>query len=385
MLKKHILILFISIFISCNNTKYEHIIKDENFRQSIESGNFIELSEGYTYFEVDNRTSNNVLIFIHGFSVPSYIWDKTYNSAKEKGFKVVRLDLYGRGYSDNPNVNYSDELFARQVIELLDDLEIEKASFLGLSNGGRIISKIANLKPNLIDKLIYVSASSFGEHIELEEKNVTTNEINTFITKKYPSISMGQLSDFKYPKNFPNWVKKYESLLKYKGFARALISTQKNHINLDLEHKEINESNMKVYTIWGDSDSVIVYNDIKEKLNKLLPNRFEYIIAESGHLPHIENQVDFENYLFELVLNNNYSGKRDGFFCLTRYPSFLTKSGKFNSFIINPDSFSNQSATKCLWQNLVLAQLHINIGSSPPVKKFKCSITCFELSSFSMF
>jgi pimeloyl-ACP methyl ester carboxylesterase len=62
--------------------------------------------------------------------VPSYIWNKTYYSAKEKGFKVVRLDLYGRGYSDNPNVNYTDELFARQVIELLDDLEIDKASFL---------------------------------------------------------------------------------------------------------------------------------------------------------------------------------------------------------------------------------------------------------------
>ena len=40
----------------------------------------------------------------------------------------------------------------------------------------------------------------------------------------------------------------------------------------------------------------------KEKLNKLLPNRFEYIIPESGHLPHIENQEDFENYLFDVVL-----------------------------------------------------------------------------------
>ena len=302
MLKKYILVLFVSLLFSCDGNNYEHIIKDENFRQSVESGNFIELSEGYTYYEVDNRESNNSLIFIHGFSVPSYIWDKTYYSAKEKGFKVVRLDLYGRGYSDNPNVNYTDELFARQVIELLNDLEIEKASFLGLSNGGRVISKIADLKPNLIDKLIYVSASSFGEHIELEDKNVTTNEINTFITKKYPSISMGQLSDFKYPENFPNWGKKYESLLKYKGFARALISTQKNHINLDLEHKEINESNMKVYTIWGDSDSVIVYNDIQEKLNKLLPNRFENFIPESGHLQHIENQESFENYLFDVVL-----------------------------------------------------------------------------------
>ena len=302
MLKKYILVLFVSLLFSCDGNNYEHIIKDENFRQSVESGNFIELSEGYTYYEVDNRESNNSLIFIHGFSVPSYIWDKTYYSAKEKGFKVVRLDLYGRGYSENPNVYYNDELFARQVIELLDDLEIDKASFLGLSNGGRVISKIADLKPNLIDKLIYVSASSFGEHIELEDKNVTANEINTFITKKYPSISEGQLSDFKYPGNFPNWANKYESLLKYKGFARALISTQKNHINLDLEHKEINESNMKVYTIWGDSDSVIVYNDIKQKLNKLLPNRFEYIIPESGHLPYIENQESFENYLFDVVL-----------------------------------------------------------------------------------
>ena len=100
---------------------------------SVESGNFIVLSDGYTYFEVDNRESNNSLIFIHGFSVPSYIWDKTYYSAKEKGCKIVRLDLYGRGYSDNPNVNYNDELFARQVIELLDNLEIDKASFLSVT------------------------------------------------------------------------------------------------------------------------------------------------------------------------------------------------------------------------------------------------------------
>ena len=104
------------------------------------------------------------------------------------------------------------------------------------------------------------------------------------------------------PENFPNWSNRYEDLLKYKGFARALISTLKNHKNLDIENKEINDSNTKVYTIWGDSDSVVVYNNIKEKLNKLLPNRFEYFVPNSGHLPHIENQENFENYLFETVL-----------------------------------------------------------------------------------
>ena len=301
-IKRFFLLLILSVFLSCSSPKYEYIIKDDLFRTTIKNGNFAELKNGYTYFNINNRSSENTLVFIHGFSVPSYIWDKTYNSAKEKGYKVIKLDLYGRGFSGNPSLDYTDELFANQVIELLEVLEIKTATFLGLSNGGRVISKIADLKPNIVEKLVYVSASSFNSHKELENKNVSENEIKDFIENKYPTISSGQLSDFKYPENYPNWDDKYEELLKYNGFARALISTLKNHVNLDSENKEISDSNKTVYTIWGDSDSVIVYNEIKNKLNKLLPNRFEYIVPNSGHLPHIENQSDFEKYLFDLVL-----------------------------------------------------------------------------------
>ncbi|MDB9849216.1 alpha/beta hydrolase [Flavobacteriaceae bacterium] len=301
-IKRFFLLLILSVFLSCSSPKYEYIIKDDLFRTTIKNGNFAELKNGYTYFNINNRSSENTLIFIHGFSVPSYIWDKTYNSAKEKGYKVIKLDLYGRGFSDNPSLDYTDELFANQVIELLEVLEIKTATFLGLSNGGRVISKIADLKPNIVEKLVYVSASSFNSHKELKNKNVSENEIKDFIENKYPTISSGQLSDFKYPENYPNWDDKYEELLKYNGFAKALISTLKNHVNLDSENKEISDSNKTVYTIWGDSDSVIVYNEIKNKLNKLLPNRFEYIVPSSGHLPHIENQSDFEKYLFDVVL-----------------------------------------------------------------------------------
>lgn len=301
-IKRFFLLLILSVFLSCSSPKYEYIIKDDLFRTTIKNGNFAELKNGYTYFNINNRSSENTLVFIHGFSVPSYIWDKTYNSAKEKGYKVIKLDLYGRGFSGNPSLDYTDELFANQVIELLEVLEIKTATFLGLSNGGRVISKIADLKPNIVEKLVYVSASSFNSHKELENKNVSENEIKDFIENKYPTISSGQLSDFKYPENYPNWDDKYEELLKYNGFAKALISTLKNHVNLDSENKEISDSNKTVYTIWGDSDSVIVYNEIKNKLNKLLPNRFEYIVPNSGHLPHIENQSDFEKYLFDVVL-----------------------------------------------------------------------------------
>lgn len=301
-LKNLFSLIIISFLFSCSNPNYEYVLKDDAFRKTIKTGNFTELTNGFTYYEIENRFNENTLVFIHGFSVPSYIWDKTYNTAKEKGFKVVKLDLYGRGFSDNPDIDYTDELFANQVIELLQELEIKKATFLGLSNGGRVISKLADLKPNMIEKLVYVSASSFNSHENNVNKSVSKEEVNAFIKNRYPTISSGQLSDFKYPENYPLWDDKYEELLKFKGFARALISTVKNHKNLDLENKEISDSNKKVYTIWGDSDSVVIFNDIKDKLNKLLPNRFEYTVPNSGHLPHIENQSDFEKYLFEVVL-----------------------------------------------------------------------------------
>ena len=298
-------LVFIFCLLSCQFNNYETVDKNIRFRNQIKKGNFLKLSQGFTYYEYDNKNTNKTLVFIHGYSVPSYIWDSAYNSALEKGYRTVRLDLYGRGYSSNLDVDYTDDLFANQVIELLKELKIEKATLIGLSNGGRVISKIAFIKPEIVNELIYVSSSSFLEHNPPKDKSVSGKEINDFIKNRYPTISNSQLLDFKYPEKFVGWDTKYENLLKYEGFARALISTSKNHVNLDVENKFINDSKIPFYTIWGDSDSVVVYNTFKEKINKLMPKRNEYFISDSGHLPNMENKFEFENLLFNIILNKN--------------------------------------------------------------------------------
>ena len=42
------------LFISCQKTDYETVVKDDDFRSTISSGNFVELSNGYTYYELAN-------------------------------------------------------------------------------------------------------------------------------------------------------------------------------------------------------------------------------------------------------------------------------------------------------------------------------------------
>ena len=307
-MRKLLLILVLSIY-SCSelNNEYEYIVKDQDFRTEVlinNSGNYIELKNGYTYFEEANQDSETgTVVLVHGFSVPSYILETTFNSIEEKGFRVIMMDLYGRGFSDNPDLPQTDELRANQVIELLDRRNIKKASLVGLSNGGRIISKIAYLKPEIVNELFYIASSGFYDYPDTNERDVTLNEINDLI-KSYPEMAMGQKNDFFNPGQYPDWIDKYQELQKHKGFARALISTTKNLVTLDYVHNKIDSLNIPVYTFWGEFDTVVIYDEFKDRLNRVLPNRTEFFISNSGHLPHMENQDEFESILFK-YLNSN--------------------------------------------------------------------------------
>ena len=306
MIKLFSTLLFI-LFFSCNDTtkKYEYIIKDklfvEEFKHSSNS-NIVQLSKGFTFYKLENQKNDLIpIVLVHGFSVPSYIWDPTFELLSSKGYFVIALDLYGRGFSENIDESYTDELFANQVIELLEKLNLDSAKFLGLSNGGRVISKIADINPSIVEELVYVASSGFKYIDELKEKSVSDVEALNFIKNNYPTISEGQLLDFKYPEKHTGWDVKYEQLLKYKGFAKALISTRKNHYTMDNIHAKIQNSDIPVYTIWGDSDQVVVYKDFEKRIDSILPKRKEFFILDSGHLPHMENQDDFNDIILSIL------------------------------------------------------------------------------------
>ena len=300
-------ILFTSCQIAVND--YEYVVKNKDFRDAVlnkSNGEYVELSDGYTYFEEANQDSNlGNVVLVHGYSIPSYIMETTFNSLKERGYRVIMLDLYGRGFSDNPDLPQTDFLRANQVIELMKYREIENAALVGLSNGGRIISKIADLVPNKVNSLFYVASAGFFEHTELSDKSVSQEEIDKFI-EGYPGLSESQKNDFFNPDKFPDWSKKYDELLTHSGFAKALISTTKNLVSLDDIHNKIHSLGIPVYAFWGRHDNVVVYDEFKDRLEDMLPNRKEFFIENSGHLPHMENQDDFEKIFFkylEIVLN----------------------------------------------------------------------------------
>src|SRR5471030_1088698 len=89
------------------------------------SGKYIKLTAGITHYELAGPDTGNVIILVHGFSVPYFIWDGTYEYLVNNGFKVLRYDEYGRGYSDRPDVVYNQDLYTNQLADLIKQLHLK--------------------------------------------------------------------------------------------------------------------------------------------------------------------------------------------------------------------------------------------------------------------
>jgi pimeloyl-ACP methyl ester carboxylesterase len=308
--------LILSFLLSCSGKEKvvdsidrETIEKDAEFRKTISSGAFVKLGAGFTYYEYENREADTLLVMVHGFSVPSYIWDSTYHAALSRGYGALRYDVYGRGYSDNPDAVYDVALFSLQLKELLDALHVDKKiNLLGLSYGGRTISAFAFQYPERIQNLIYVDPAGFETITDTTEypAMVTEDEIKAFKqSENYRTMAQGQLGDFYDSAPFTGWDKKYETMMKYKGFVRALLSTRKNSPSLEVEQKQIALSGLPVYCFWGAHDTVVKLDEVRANLNDRLPKAQLFVIPEAGHLPHIEKASQFNTILFEQILKGH--------------------------------------------------------------------------------
>src|ERR1017187_5282006 len=68
---------------------------DESVRKNA-PGSFIHLSDGITHYELSGPDTGKLVVLVHGFSVPYYIWDSTFSRLVQQGFRVLRYDEYGR-------------------------------------------------------------------------------------------------------------------------------------------------------------------------------------------------------------------------------------------------------------------------------------------------
>lgn len=250
-------------------------------------GSYVTLSDGVTHYQDSGPPGAHTVVLVHGFSVPFYIWDPTFDALAAAGYRVIRYDKYGRGLSDRPRGAYDRARFVRQVRELLDSLQVtEPVTLVGLSMGGKVVPAFAADHPERVDRVVLVDPSSTGADLGVVEWPI----VGTWLVRSFrvPTMAEGQTADFLHPENFPGWVDRYRVQMRYRGFGRAIASSLRHFVTFDptADFTALRTNGIPVLLIWGEQDNVLPIA-AAPRVVELTGARL-LRVDSAGHLPHLE-------------------------------------------------------------------------------------------------
>ena len=270
------------------------------------SGSFIQLSDGFTHYQLSNPDAQATVVLVHGFSVPYLIFDPTFEFLTRSGFRVLRYDLFGRGYSDRPHTQYNIDLFVRQLRDLLDGLGCTRpVSLAGLSTGGPISAVFTERYPERVDKLVLidpVGAKPFvlGRVLKVMAMPFVGETIISLLgIGGMTRISSSEAAIRAYADQIlPGYIMQ----MRYKGFKRAILSTIRNDMLgsfIDV-YEHIGKMNKPVLLFWGPQDHTVPFKH-SEILRQVMPTVQFHAIEHAGHIPHYEKPTEVNPILLDFL------------------------------------------------------------------------------------
>jgi pimeloyl-ACP methyl ester carboxylesterase len=99
---------------------------------------------------------DRLLVLLHGLLMDARLNRGLARALAARGHRVVLLDLLGHGHSDKPRhaAEYRMDVYADQVVGLLDHLRADRAVIGGISLGANVSLHVAARHPELVQGLV---------------------------------------------------------------------------------------------------------------------------------------------------------------------------------------------------------------------------------------
>lgn len=282
-------------------------LNDEARRSA--SGSFIPLTDGITHYELSNPDGEQTVVLVHGFSVPYFIFDPTFDFITQSGFHTLRYDLFGRGFSDRPRLRYNMDLFVHQLLDLLDALRFTRpVSLVGLSMGGPITATFTSRHPQRVRSLTLIDPAgvrpvSLTPTLKAMKLPGIAEAVFGLVGSE--SLLKSAAKDFFDPEMVGMFLDRYKVQMQYKGFKRAILSSVRNGMlgSFMEAYKAVGKMDKPVSIFWGRNDMTVPFEHSHD-LRAAMPNAEFHVIEDCGHIPHYEKPDEFNPILLEFLKRN---------------------------------------------------------------------------------
>jgi pimeloyl-ACP methyl ester carboxylesterase len=284
------------------------------------SGHFVSAGDVRLYVQEDGPGSGLPVVFIHGFGAWSETWNKTVSVLAARGFHTIALDMPPFGFSEKiANGTFSRQAQAQRIIKVLDSLQLTQVILVGHSIGARPTVEAALSQPHRIRALVLVDAAlGFGSSGQVEQNQPTLVARAFFAlrplrnavlsaTATNPLMTKRLLSNFVADPAIltPALLSVYQTPFAVKDSTNRLgdwlkVVSVDEDTSLSANLSNFSKLSMPTLLIWGDKDRITPLWQ-GEKLKQVIPNSSLEVLKGLGHIPQIEDPVQFDNSLLPFL------------------------------------------------------------------------------------
>ena len=240
----------------------------------------INAKDSKNTFYLFNKKKDIPIILIHGVGLNHTIWEPQINAFDNS---VLAYDILGHGKTPLKKDNISFDDFSDQLINLIDELGINKIHLVGFSIGSLIARNFATKYDDRLDSLTLLCSIFYRS---IEQQQIVKERFE--LAKKSKSLSKQALKRWftdSYLEKNPNTYNKISAILEQNNMENFLKVYELFVRHEDNEKFEYIKTKTLVMTAEGDVGST---PEMSKNLSKVINKSKVKIISKGKHLCSIE-------------------------------------------------------------------------------------------------
>ncbi|MEN6314459.1 MAG: alpha/beta hydrolase [Clostridiaceae bacterium] len=230
----------------------------------------LKTRHGDTFVIAGGDKSLPPLILLHGSSSNSAMWIGDI-SEYTKYYRVYAVDLPGEpGKSADIRPDLTTLAYSDWMKDVLEELKIEKASFVGISLGGWLTLKFATVYPDKIDRLVLLCPSGIGP------------QKASVMLYMLPLKLLGKWGDIKAVKKIMGTKELSEETIEYCRLISKNFSPFTGLVPV-FSDEELKRLTSPIMLIVGEKDVLLDSKKTAERVKKALPQAQIILLSGAGH------------------------------------------------------------------------------------------------------
>lgn len=251
-----------------------------------------------------------LVVVLHGLGSSS---DETF-FARSDHWRSLHIDLPGFGHSKDPEETM--EQVARRVLSVLDQVQVEKATWVGLSFGGHVSLKVAEIAPQRVKQLFLVSSGGLDPQPPAALAAAFNEELLAARSDAQVRLACEALSALK---NDETRAFTERRLKEHKnGDYRAIALSALAALN-DTVAQRLEAITVPTAIIHGTADPMIPVATAKAAAERL-PQGQLTILDECAHMPWLEAPEKLHGLLHQFLMDSLMKDPRGSSFTVPTCP-----------------------------------------------------------------